>query len=58
MVDASDLPVSVVFMQVGDAVVVNLMGKAFIGVGAQCALDLGEDDPEMSYCDDAAVLCT
>ena len=41
MVDADNLPFTRVFAQMGDAEIVDFMGKASVGAGIKGALDLG-----------------
>ena len=41
LVDADNLPLALVFAQMGDAEIVDFMGKASVGAGIKGALDLG-----------------
>jgi hypothetical protein len=41
VVDADNLPFTRVFAQMGDAEIVDFMGKASVGAGIKGALDLG-----------------
>jgi len=41
VVDADNLPFTRVFAQMGDAEIIDFMGKASVGAGIKGALDLG-----------------
>ena len=55
MVDADNSPFALVFAQMGDAEIIDFMGKAGIGAAIKGALHLGEDDAEMRHGDDICV---
>ena len=55
VVDADNSPFALVFAQMGDAEIIDFMGKAGIGAAIKGALHLGEDDAKMRHGDDAVV---
>ena len=57
LVDADNLPLALVFAQMGDAEIVNFMCEAGVGATVEGALHLGEDDAKVCYGDNAVVSC-